>query len=208
MKGLESGKDKIQKICDALRKETLDPAKQEAGEILENAHLRGQEIIQEAEIQAKRCLANADQEIEERKKLCHASLQLSCRQAVELLKQKIEEELFDRRLADYIAKEMSDPKMIAHLINSMIHAIEQKGIDEEFTALIPKEISCSAINALLAAQTLAKLEHNSVAIGDFRGGAQIRLKGRQMTLDISDSVLCDLIGQYIRSDFRKLIFKM
>ena len=38
MKGLETGKDKIQKICDALRKETLEPAKQEAREIVEKAH--------------------------------------------------------------------------------------------------------------------------------------------------------------------------
>ena len=48
MKGLESGKDKIQKICDALRKETLEPAKQEAREIVENAHMQASEIVTEA----------------------------------------------------------------------------------------------------------------------------------------------------------------
>ena len=208
MKGLESGKDKIQKICDALRKETLDPAKQEAREIVENAHLQAAEIIKDAEVKAAKSLHTADKEIEERKRLCQSSLQLSCRQAVEVLKQKIEEQLFNKQLSELVVKETTDPKVIAHLINSMIHVMEQRGIDDEFVALIPKEISPSMINSLLTSQILSKLEKQSVAVGDFAGGVQIRLKGRKMTIDVSDAVLKELIAQYIRRDFRDLIFNL
>ena len=45
MKGLDTGREKIQKICDSLRKETLEPAKQEAREIIENAHMQASEIV-------------------------------------------------------------------------------------------------------------------------------------------------------------------
>ena len=48
MKELETGKNKIQKICDVLRNETLDPAKQEAREIIENAHIQAAKIIEDA----------------------------------------------------------------------------------------------------------------------------------------------------------------
>lgn len=208
MKALESGKDKIQKICDALRKETLEPAKQEAREVVENAHLQAGEIIKEAEERARKAIVAAEKEIEERKRLCQSSLQLSCRQATEQLKQKIEGELFDKQLAELVAKETADPKIIAHLLEALIRAIEKKGIDDEFIALIPKEISPKSINALLSSQILSKLEKQSVAVGDFAGGVQIRLKGRQMTIDVSDAVVRELIAQYIRRDFRDLIFNL
>ena len=68
MKGLETGKDKIQKICDALRKETLEPAKQEAREIVENAHLKADEILQEAKKKAEESTRRVEMEISERKK--------------------------------------------------------------------------------------------------------------------------------------------
>lgn len=203
---MESGKDKIQKICDALRKEAIEPAKQEAREIVENAHLKADEIIKEADQKAARTFAAAEKEIEEKKKLCHSSLQLSCRQAVEQLKQKIEERLFNKELAELVAKETADPKIIAQMIHSLLKALEQKGIDDEFAALIPKEISPKSINALLASQILNKLEKGSVSVGDFDGGVKIALKGRKMTIDMSDAVVRELIAQYIRRDFRDLIF--
>ncbi|MBI3508764.1 MAG: V-type ATP synthase subunit E [Chlamydiia bacterium] len=208
MKNLDSGKDKIQKICDALRKETLEPAKQEAREIVENAHLQAAEILKEAQNKAQKIVAEANKEIEEKKRVCQSSLQLSCRQAVEQLKQKIEQQLFNKQLAEFVAKEMSDPKLIAHLINSLVRSIEQQGWGEEFNAVIPKDISAHTINALLVSQILHKLEKESVTIGDFAGGVQIRLKDKQMTIDVSDAVIKDLIAQFIRRDFRNLVFNM
>jgi V/A-type H+-transporting ATPase subunit E len=207
MKGTESGKDKIQKICDTLRKETLEPAKQEAKEIVENAHLQAEEILKEAYAKAQERIGTAEKEIEERKKLGKSSLQLACRQAIEELKQKIERDLFNKQLAEDVARETRDPKVIAHLLASLIRAVEQKGIEEDFQALIPKEISPGMINGLLTIEVLEKLEKNSVSVGDFQGGIQLRLKGQKMTIDVSDGVIRELIGQYIRRDLRELIFQ-
>lgn len=208
MKGLETGKDKIQKICDALRKETLDPAKQEAREIVENARLRASEIVEEAKKEGEKILLAARKEIEEKKKVFQASLQLACRQGIEQLKQKIEKELFQKELVHLVAKEMTDPKVIAHLINAFMRSLEEKGIEEEFTAVIPKNISPRSISALVASHLLEKLQNEVVALGDFAGGVQIRLKGEKITIDISDTVVRELIGQYIRRDFRDLVFNV
>ena len=118
MKGLETGKDKIQKICDALRKETLEPAQQEAREIVENAHLQASEIVQDAKKQAAKMISEAASEIEERKKVFQSSLHLACRQGIEQLKQKIEEQLFDKELFELVTREMGDPKTVAHILNA------------------------------------------------------------------------------------------
>ncbi len=206
MKGLETGKDKIQKICDMLKKETLEPAKQEAREVIENAHLQASEIMKEAQKKAEERIQAAEKEIEEKKKVFQASLQLASRQGIEFLKQKIEEELFDKQLSEAVLKEMGDPKTIAHLIQSFMRTMEEKGVEEEFVAVIPKGISARSINSYLTSQILEKLQVQE--IGDFAGGVQIRIKGRQITIDISDAAVRELIGQYIRRDFRDLIFNI
>lgn len=208
MKGLESGKDKIQQICDTLRKETLEPAKQEAREIVENAHMQSTEILSEAKHKAAEMIRSAEKEMEEKKRVFNASLSLACRQGVELLKQKIEKELFDQELNELVTKEMKEPKVIAHLINSFMNSFESKGMDEEFVTLIPKGISPRMINELLASKVIEKLENQTVVVGDFSGGVQIQLKNQKVTIDISDAVVRDMIAQYIRKDLRDLIFNV
>lgn len=208
MRSLETGKDKIQKICDAIRKETLEPAKQEAREIVENAHLQAAEIIREAEKKGSTMKKEAEGEIEEKKRIFEASLHLSCRQGIEMLKQKIEQELFNRELADQVKKEMSSPQIIVELIQSFMRSLEEQGIEEDFEVVIPKEIPPRAINTLLADKVLERLKGQSVVLGDLQGGVQIRMKGRGITIDISDAVVRDLIARYIRRDLRDLVFKV
>lgn len=206
MKGLESGKDKLQKICDVLRHDTLEPAKQEAREMIENATLRAAEICQEAQKKAQELIASAKAEIEEKNKVFQASLQLACRQGIEMLKQKIEGQLFDVQLSEIIAQELTDPKVISHLIAAFLKIMEEKGVEEEFVALIPKTIQPRSINALLGSKILEKLQKETVVIGDFAGGVKIQLKGRQITIDISDATIKEIVAQYIRRDFREMVF--
>ena len=208
MKGLETGKDKIQKICDILKKETLEPAKQEAREIIENAHLQAAVILKDAQKKGDELRQSVEREMEEKKRIFHASLQLACRQGIEQLKQKIEEKLFDQELSEVVLREMKEPKLIALLIQSLIRSMEEKGVEEEFIAIIPKEISPRAISALLGSQILERLQKQTVVVGDFSGGAQISLKGRQITIDISDTAVRELIAQFIRGDFRDMIFNV
>ena len=207
MKGLETGKNKIQKICDVLRKETLEPAKQEAAEIVENAHIAASQILEDAQKKGQELLSLAEKEIAEKKKVFESSLQMACRQGIEQLKQKIESHLFNQELSSLVLKEMGNEKVIASILNSFLKTMEEKGIEDEFTALIPKTISPRSINALIASQFLNRLEKHSVEIGDFAGGAKIQLKEKQITIDITENVVKELIALYIRRDFRDLIFQ-
>lgn len=208
MKGLETGKDKIQKICDALRKETLEPAQQESREIIENAHLQASEILENAKERARKIIREAEKEIDEKKKVFQSSLQLACRQGIELLKEKIEEELFDHELFELVEKEMADPKTVAHILNAFLQMIQDKGIEDDFVAIIPKSITPRQISSLLLGQIAHRLKEKEMTIGDFSGGVQLRLKGRQISIDITDRVVRELIALYIRRDFRDLIFNV
>lgn len=208
MKGLETGKDKIQKICDALKKETLEPAKQEAREIVENAHMQASEIVNDAKIKATSIIRETEKEMEEKKRTFTSSLNLACRQTIEQLKQRIEKELFNQELSKMVVGEMSQPKVIANLLNSFMKVMEEKGIEEDFVAQIPKGISPRTINDLLAERILSRLKNKTVVASDIAGGLQVQLVQRQITVDISDHVVRELIGQYIRRDLRDLVFNV
>lgn len=208
MKSLESGKEKIQRICDALRKETLEPARQEAREVIENAHLEAAEILREAKEKMQGLLEQAERDIDQKRKAFQSSLQLACRQGIEQLKQKIEKEILFQGLATYVNHEMADQKLIAHLIEGFLKSLADKGIEEDISVVIPHGISPRAINALLLKQFLERLKEQSVVVGEFQGGIQIKLHEQKITIDISDRVVRELIAQFIRRDFRDLIFQV
>ncbi|HEV7737371.1 MAG TPA: hypothetical protein VGO47_08400 [Chlamydiales bacterium] len=208
MSNLATGKDKIQEICDSIRKETLEPVKQEAREIVENAHLQAAAIVKQAKSEAEATRMAAMQDIAEKQRLFQTSLELSCRQGIESLKQKIEQELFTPELSEMVVKETSSPHIIVRLLESFMKSLEEKGIEEDFEAIIPKDISPRTINGLLLGKILERLKNKSVEIGDFHGGVQIRMKDRKITIDISDVALREIIAAYIRRDFRELVFQV
>ena len=74
MKGLETGKDKVKKICDVLKRETLEPARQEADEIIASARRHADEILADAHKESKRMVEDALGEIEKQKGIFQSSI--------------------------------------------------------------------------------------------------------------------------------------
>ena len=208
MGDLESGEDKIQKICDFIRNETLDPAREQAKEIIENAHIQADQIIKKAHREKESLIKEAKKEIQKEKKVFDSSLTLAIRQALEELKQKIEKEMFSKNLKDVIIKTTKDPKIIADLINTIIKTIEKFGIDGDISAYIAKGVDIKAINAHLLKEAVDKLKEKELIIGDFEGGIKLKLHDMQITIDLSDKALKELVADYIRADFRNLIFNV
>lgn len=206
MKTLEKGKERLKKICDVLRHETLEPAKKQADELIKEAEKKAQKIIADAENQAQQLIEEAKVSIEQERNVFQSSLQQAAKQGVEAMRQDIEHKLFNQQLEDLIQKSMVDPKIIANLINAIVKAIEKDGIEADITALIPKTVSAQSVNQLLASEVLKKLQTGSVAVGFFKGGALVKINQRKVTIDISEEALKELLANYIRKDFRKLIF--
>ncbi len=103
---------------------------------------------------------------------------------------------------------MTDPKLIAHLIEGFLKVLQEKGIEEDVEARIPKGMSPRSINSQLVHGFLDRLKGHTVTLGDFTGGVQLKLLDRQITIDISDQAVRELVVRFIRSDFRELVFKV
>jgi len=206
MKGLESGKDKVKKICEVLKKETLEPAKKEAEEILHQAHATAENIISQANAKAKDIESAAKKEIERQRNVFQSSLHQACKQSIESLKQEIENNLFSKDLSSLITKQTQDPKVIAELVTAVVNAIEKEGINSDITAYVSSAVPAKAINSLLAQNILHRLKEKEVVLGSMQGGVAVKLHKENITLDITDIALKDLVSQYIRKDFRDMLF--
>ncbi len=207
MENLETGKDKIKKICDILKDETLLPAKEEAQKIIEVAGQEAHQIIRDAEAKAEETLNNAKAKMEKEKELFQSSMKQACRQGIEALKQDIENKLFNGELNEWLKNNTADPKVGAKLIAVLVDAVEKEGVSADFSAQIPAQIPADKVNAILVKEIIDKLSEKSVTVGDFFGGVKLKLLDRKLTLDLSDDALKELLGSYIRKDFRELLFQ-
>jgi len=203
---LEKGKDTIQKICDTLRKGALEPALSEANQIIENARHEAEDIVLNARKQANDIISQAQAEIERQQRIYNSSLNIAAKQALETLKQEIENNLFQNSLDVFIKKSYSHTDLMAELLKALIQAIKNEGIKTDLGAVVGKTIPVAEMNRMLGDIYLQKLMEGSVTIGQFDGGIQLRLHDKSMTLDISDKALKELLERCFRKDFRKYLF--
>jgi V/A-type H+/Na+-transporting ATPase subunit E len=206
MKGLETGKDKVKKICDVLKRETLEPAKHEAEEIVAAARRHADEILADAHKESKKMVENAHLQIEKQKLIFQASMTQACRQTLEVLKEKIEHKLFNPELAKLVTKPMQDPKLIAQLINAIVHALEKEGTQSDLSVVVSSAISARAVNELLASDVIQRLREKGVLLSSLGGGIEVKLLKDNITIDLSDETIKELVATYIRKDFREFIF--
>ncbi len=203
---LDTGKDKVKQICEVLRKETIEPAIEEARIILQDAHNKGEKIIADAGAKAEKMVADAEKEIEKRHNVFKASLNQGARQATEWLKQEIEERLLNQKLAEMITKSTSDPQVLSAMVSAIIEAIREEGLDTDLSAIIPSSVEPRQVNELIGKEILDRLKEKSVIVGPKKGGIEVKLHKENITIDLSDSALLELMTRYVRKDFHKFFF--
>jgi V/A-type H+/Na+-transporting ATPase subunit E len=206
MKTLDRGQDKIQKISDELRREVLEPAHAEARKIIDDAKARASEIIADGEDQVNKLIAGAKASVEQERNVFQSSLIQASRQSLEGLRQDIEHKLFNEELDQALQKHTTDPKVIGSLITAVVHALEKEGTAVDLSVFVPKTVPAREVNQYLTDNILQKIKDKSVQVGNFTGGAQVKLTDKKLTIDISEEALKELVAQYVRKDFRKLIF--
>lgn len=207
MKTLEKGHEKIKRICDVLKQETLEPAQQQAEEMIANANKEAERLLIDAKQQAKQLIEEARRIIEQERKIFQLSLEQASKQCVETLKQKVEHQLFNDNLDSLIIEETSPNEIISRLINAIVTGIETEGISKDFTIYIPACSSSNEVARLLLSGVLKNLETSPLVNGTFKGGVQVKLHDKKLTLVITEKEISEFLKHYVRKDLRKYIFK-
>jgi V/A-type H+-transporting ATPase subunit E len=148
----------------------------------------------------------AQLEIEKQRNIFQSSLYQACKQALDALKQNIEEKLFNRELFQLLSKHVQDARVLAQLITAIVKAVEKEGLDADLSVLIPASVPARDVNALLLKDVLDKLKEKSVLVGPLTGGIEVKLRKENLIIDFSDIALKELVAGYIRKDFREILF--
>lgn len=207
MKTLDQGQDKIEKICQILREETLIPAQDEAREIVEKAQQQARRILDKARSEAETLEQEAHHRIEQERRVFESSLAQAGKQGLEVVRQSIEEKVLRDNLHQKVVESATNPQIIAALIDAIVAALRRDGMAANLTALIPASVEPREVNQLLAQETLSSLESGRVELGGFAGGVQLVLQDQKITIDISDQALLELLGRFLRKDLRDLLFR-
>ena len=78
MDSVDTGKETVKRICEVLKEDTLNPAREEAESIIHKAKADADRITQDAQEQAKQMKEAAIKEIEGREKVFRSSLNVAC----------------------------------------------------------------------------------------------------------------------------------
>lgn len=206
MKEVDTGSEKVKKICDVLRRDTLEPAKQEAEAITTRAKAEAAQIIQKAQSEAEKIKTQANLEIEKERKIFTTSLQQASKQMLEALKNEIEASLFDVELSKLLNRPLGQKNIVVDLVKAVVIALEKDGIDADLDVFVPSSVSKQEINEVLLHQIGERLRSTSVLIGSMEGGVELKLKKENITIDITDEALREWVSRYVRPDFRKVLF--
>lgn len=207
MSELETSNVKVKKICEIIKKETLEPAQQEAKNLLEQAHRQADEILSDAHLQANKIKEDTYLELERQKTMFQASLNQACQMALTEIKQKIETQLFNPALLKLIRESLKDEKTIARMIEAVIQAIIKGGIDTDLNVAIASSVSPSEVYTLLSKEVVERIKKEPAVVSTIGGGIKVKLVEDNIVLDLSDAAFEELIASYIRKDFKKHIFK-
>lgn len=205
MKAIDSGSDKIKKICEVLRTQTLEPAKEEAASLIEEAKAECARLMKACKQEADQLIAAAKQKIEEEKVVMKASLALSARQAVERLKEELETQFFHPQLNLLLHEKMEDPQWVASLLSALVDAVKKEGLSQEMRAVISATVDKEKVATALGIAFLNELKDHSLTIGSFAGGVELKLLDARLTIDVTQESVKKLLIEYLREDFRKIV---
>jgi V/A-type H+/Na+-transporting ATPase subunit E len=206
MAELEKAQERIQAICEKIKLETLDPARLEAQVIIDDAHKEAKKIVEQAKREAEKTREETKKSLEEEKRIFTSSLEQAAKQSVELVKQKIEQSLFNPALEKWVIEQLGNARDTAKLIECVIEAINKEGLQVDLAAKIPQTFTPDEIVANLSSQILKQLKTGAIEVSDIKGGAQIEIKNKHLMLDLSDTTFKELISSFVRKDFRKIFF--
>ncbi len=203
--GLETAENKIQEICEKLRKETLDPARNEARHILESAERRAEQIVEEAKKKAELSREETKKDFESQKSVNEVALDLAIKQAISKLQQEVMK-VFSTELTHILQKETEKPHVIAEMLTALLRAVEKDGLNGDLKAILPKALPLDALLGQLAEGVRQRLQKGNIILGDFTGGAALKLVDRKMVIDMSDKALKELLSSYAQEGLREKIF--
>jgi len=203
---METGHDKVKKICDVLRKETLEPAQIQADEIIKQAQLQAEKIVAQAQATAYQLQKETQKRIEKEEEVFKASTQIAFKQAIGELKNAIVEKLFHPALLEAVQKQWNASELIQESLKILTQGLAQLGLAADAHLILSRSMTKQQVAEMIAKVGLEAWSGKILPIGSFEGGLQLKISSQHLTIDLSDEACQQLLLEYASDNLKRMIF--
>ncbi|MDN3504819.1 MAG: hypothetical protein P0S95_04510 [Rhabdochlamydiaceae bacterium] len=207
MKLIDSSDKKVKKICDVLVRETLEPAKKQAEEIIEEANLAAKKCIELAQQKGRQIIEKARLDVEEKQRVFDSSLKVSSQKALTALRDQIEKQLFSDELDAQVSKYLSEKDVVAKLIDALISTLNKEGLKTDLDVIISNKFKPEEISAALLEASRLSLSDKGVSVASM-DGVIIKSVEKSFSIDVTDEAIKLLMSRYAQESLRKILFNL
>ena len=207
----------VQELIDQIREKGVNAGKEESTRIVQDAEQRAKWIVEQAKEQADELHAKAEQDADFTRNAGTESLTLAFRDIRAELRDELTEQ-FARQLQKLIVLELQDPDTLKKLLMSA--AARSALPDEEMTIVLPEEavgleelredpdaLQKGPLIELISATARALFSRGRTVEtgGRGRAGMEVLLRDGEVTVDIGEQALSDLLLAHMQPRFRAIL---
>lgn len=203
-----SEQGKLDQLCRKLKDKTLEPALSEAQKIKDEAQLFAKGLIDQAHKERDQIIASAQTELDRQKKAFESALETAKTQVISGLQQEIETAVFNPEIKTLIVHELKDEKLLKKIIEALVVCAKdtvEKGAHIG-DLMLSKGLSEETVAKVVSQKTLEAVKGKVIQLPAIQGGAKLKIEEKNLTLDLSDEAIEELLFSYMRKEFRDLVF--
>lgn len=200
--------NKLQELTEKIYHEGVSKGKEEAEIIISGARAESEKILKEAEKEAEAIISDAGKKAEDLMEKTRSGMKMSFRQAMNTLKQDVEEAILFKIAVDPVSEIFSDNRFVARLIEvtaeKWSHDIKEGGIEIS----IPEEIM-NDVEKYLKTRTSKTLTDGIILhpVKSMEKGFEIRPAGKEFKISVTESDFAGFLKEILRPKLVELLFE-
>ncbi len=199
--------NKIQELAQSIYKEGVEKAEVESHRIIDDAKKQASAIIQKAEQEAQSILADATKKSQDLKTNTDSEIQLSARQAVSGLKQKITDLILFSAVDSPLKSLLTDPAVLKDLLTTVLQNFKLGTGNPDLQVLLPqskqKDLDTMMVNTI---KELISKGWEVKYSDAFQAGFQIAPRNGAYKISLTDTDFAEFFKSYLRPKTRDIVF--
>ena len=210
----------VQALIDRLREQGIEAGRQDAEKTVADAEARARWVVDQAQEEATRLREQAQSDADRTRTAGQEALQIAVRDALLAVKTDLTQR-FAREMRRLISDQMKSEEMLQQMILEVAgRSREAIGETEPATVILPRDVV--GLNDLrrkpeemqegtlahFVLATATDLMREGITFGvseDEQTGIRVRLEGSELTLDLTDEAVANLLLQHLSPRFRALL---
>lgn len=209
----------IDELVRKLKSEGIDAGQQEGNALLEDAKIKAENIVLQAELKAKAILEESHRQIEMDKRAADEAVKIAFRDLVLDMKSRMLKRLSDS-FSRQVEQEMNDPHLIKKIIieaaaqitrdnalpdsNNIEILLPEKMLKLQDIKQNPEKANTDELSQLVSSLRRSLLQQGIDLKGHKGKGIRIQLSEEDIDVDVTDKAIADLLLQYLQPRFLAL----